>query len=440
MQPHSLASRSLALIFLIAFGWFLLPEPLAADPFPPAAALPVHPELPDPLIALDGHRITSKREWVKQRRPELKALFAHYMYGEIPPAPAHQTFTVDAEHRDFLGGKATLRLVTIATGEGGAPRISLMLVIPNDRRGRVPVFLAMNFCGNETLTTDARVPLTRGWLYNNCAGCNDGHATDAGRGSQAADWDLAQIVHRGYALATFCSTDVDSDRGDVSDGIYAWLARQRGDTAPPAPHDRGTIAGWAWGYSRCVDYLVKDRDLDPRQIAAVGHSRNGKTTLLAAAYDERIALAIPHQAGCGGTAPSRGKVGESVKQINDRFPHWFNARFKEFNEQTDRLPFDQNALVALMAPRPVLLSNAVDDQWANPNGQFAVLRAADQVYRLLGAGGLAATAMPPTGQLVASRLGYFIRPGKHAMNRGDWTVFLDFADTHFRGKPSGKSK
>lgn len=163
----------------------------------------------------------------------------------------------------------------------------------------------------------------------------------------------------------------------------------------------------------------------------MGHSRNGKTALLAAALDDRIGLAIPHQAGCGGTAPSRGKTGESVKQINDRFAHWFNAAFKQFNEQPERLPFDQHCLVALMAPRPVLLSNAIEDQWANPSGQFDVLRAAAPVYRLLGAGGLETDTMPEPGRLSAGKLGYYIRPGKHSMTRDDWRVFLDFADAHW---------
>src|ERR671925_526907 len=98
-------------------------------------------------------------------------------------------------------------------------------------------------------------------------------------------------------------------------------------------------------------------------------------------------------------APSRGKVGESVKQINYGFPHWFNSRFKEFNDHPDRLPFDQHCLVALVAPRPVLLTNAVEDTWANPQGQFEVLRAADPVYRLLGAGGLEAKRPPEPGKL-----------------------------------------
>jgi hypothetical protein len=184
-----------------------------------------------------------------------------------------------------------------------------------------------------------------------------------------------------------------------------------------------------------VDYLVTDPDVDGRRIAAVGHSRNGKTALLAAAFDERIALAIPHQAGCGGTAPSRGKIGESVQQINEGFPHWFNGEFKEFNEAPERLPFDQNALVALCAPRAVLFSNAEEDQWANPAGQFEVLRAADPVYRFLGAEGLGAERVPELGKLLDSRLGYFIRKGKHAMTAEDWGVFLDFADKNLRPAP-----
>jgi hypothetical protein len=398
---------------------------------PAVGELPARPTLPDPLVGFDGTRVETKLQWFEVRRPELKTLFAHYMYGALPPQPAAPRCDVIAAYPDFLEGKATLKLVTISCGEPTAPRIDLMLVVPNSRRGRAPVFLAMNFCGNHALTADPRLPLARGWLYGSCAGSVEGRATEVARGAQAADWDLGRILDRGYALAAFCSSDVDSDRAEVSDGVYAWLARQSGHTTPPEPRNRGTIAAWAWGYHRCVDYLVTDRDLDPQRIAVVGHSRNGKTALLAAALDERIGLAIPHQAGCGGTAPSRGKIGESVKQINDRFPHWFNATFKEFNAQPERLPFDQHCLVALMAPRPVLLSNAVEDQWANPGGQFDVLRAAQPVYQLLGAGGLDATSMPEPGRLVASKLGYYLRPGKHSMTAGDWQVFLDFADAHW---------
>jgi hypothetical protein len=403
---------------------------LAAASFPDVSALVSQSQWPDPLVLFSGERVQNPKQWVEQRRPELKALFQHYMYGELPPKPASIRFATSVKDDTFLGGKATLKLVTISFDAQDAPRIDLLLVVPNARRP-APVFLAMNFCGNHALMDDPRIPLTRGWLYNSCKGCTNNQATPAARGTQAPDWPLPEIIQRGYALASFCNSDIDSDRADVSDGVWAWLARQRtGSPTNSLTHDRGCIAGWAWGFQRCVDYLVTDPDLDPQRIVAVGHSRNGKTALLAAAFDERIALAIPHQAGCGGTAPSRGKIGESVKQINDHFPHWFNAEFKKFNDQTGKLPFDQHCLVALMAPRPVLLSNALEDQWANPSGQFEVLQAAEPAYRLLNAGALAAKQMPPLGQLVDSTLGYFIRPGKHSMTRDDWLIFLDFADRH----------
>ena len=281
-----------------------------------------------------------------------------------------------------------------------------MLVVPNARRGPVPVFLTMDFCGNHALTDDPRVPLARSWLANSCPGCTNNLATEAARGRQKANWPLTEIVSRGYALAAFYSGDIDSDRANVSDGIYAWLAG--GDPDRNNPTNRGTLAAWAWGFHRCVDYLVTDRVLDPGRIAAVGHSRNGKTALLAAAFDDRIGMAFPHQAGCGGTAPSRGKIGESVKVINDHFPHWFNGRFKEFNDAPERLPFDQNCLLALCAPRPVLFSAAEEDQWSNPAGQFEVLQAADPVYRLLGTEGLEVKQAPPLRQLVNSPLGYYL--------------------------------
>jgi hypothetical protein len=277
---------------------------------------------------------------------------------------------------------------------------------------------------------DPKVRVPTAWMYPGHPGVKNNRATEAGRNGEAAVWSLEQSVDRGYAVATFYNGDVDPDRPDERGGLRPYLR------TPAGPHACGTIAAWAWGLHRTVDYVVTDKDLDPARIAVVGHSRLGKAALLAAAFDERIALAVAHQAGCGGTAPSRGTVGESVKQINDHFPHWFCGAFKEFNGRPERLPFDQHCLAALVAPRPLLFSNAVEDTWANPEGQFRVLQAAEPVYRLLGAGGLDATAMPAPGKLVGGTLGFFIRPGRHSMTREDWGAFLDFADKHF-GKPAG---
>lgn len=409
------------------------PVTAAGADLPPVAKLPARPELPDPLVLLNGDRVTSKDQWFKQRRPELRELFQHYMYGYLPPSLKIEA-KVEREDRKALDGKATLKEVTIAFGPSGTPPIHLLLVVPNERKAPAPVFVGMNFTGNHTLLKDPAIRLPTVWMYANRPGVEKNRATEAGRGTQFDTWAFDQAIARGYAVATFYSGDIDPDRADVREGIQPFVAKLGGTR--PGPHDWGTIAAWAWGIHRAVDYLVTDKDVDSQRIAVVGHSRLGKTALLAAAFDERIALAIPHQAGCGGTAPSRTSdpKAESVKRINTSFPHWFNGAFKEFNEQVARLPFDQHCLAALVAPRPLLYSNAVEDQWANPAGQFRMLQGADPVYRLLGAGGLEAKQMPEPGKLIDSKLGYFIRDGKHSMTRADWKVFLAFADKHL-GKP-----
>ncbi len=396
-----------------------------AGEFPPPRELPSNPGLPDPLIMLNGDRITSKEQWSEKRRPELKALFQHYMYGYFPP-PAKIEAKVEREDKKALGGKATLKEVTISFGPPECPKIHLLLVVPNEREGPAPVFVGMNFCGNHAVLNDPKIRIPTAWMYPNRKGVKNNRATEEGRGTEIDTWAIEQSIDRGYAIATFYNGDIDPDRAEVREGIQRFIK-------PDAtPNDWATIAAWAWGIHRAVDYLVTNPDIDKSRIAVVGHSRLGKTALLATAYDDRIALAIPHQAGCGGTAPSRTKdpKAESVKRINTSFPHWFNARFKEFNDEVERLPFDQHCLVALCAPRPVLFTNAAEDLWANPSGQFEILKAASGVYRLFGVEGLEAKGPPEPDKLIASRLGYYIRPGKHSMTREDWKVFLEFADKY----------
>ncbi len=400
-----------------------------AAEFPPVSELKSQPGLPDPLLMFDGSKITTKEQWNQQRRPELKALFQHYMYGFLP-APAAVTAKVVAEKKDLFGGKATLRDVTLTYGPAGTPPLSLLVVQPNKTTGKIPMWIGINFSGNHTALTDPIVSLPKSWMASRNPGVKDERATDEGRGKQVDVWNIELIIDRGYGIAMFYYGDVDPDKNDFTDGVHPHFLKP--GQKELGKHDWGSVAAWAYGAHRVVDYLLADATVDPKRIALVGHSRLGKATLLAGALDERIALVVPHQAGCGGTAPSRGKIGEPVKRINDVFPHWFNDTFPEFNEQTDKLPFDQHSLVALCAPRAVLLSNAIDDQWANPSGQFEMLQAADPVYRFLGVEGLEAKAVPELGTLANSRLGYFIREGKHSMTTDDWKVFLDFADKQMK--------
>ncbi len=406
---------------------------LAAD-FPAPEKLPVSKDMPDALVAGDGTRVTTKEQWLTRRAPELRALFQHYMYG-ARPEPRAVSGKIIREDNAALGGKATLREVLVDCGL--AAPVHLLLVVPNGGKKPAPCFLGMNFNGNYQLLDDPKIQLVRGWTRESFPGADANRAAEAGRGKQVETWAIEQTIARGYAFASFYSGDVvPDDKALAEEALKAF--RKPGTERGPA--DTATIMAWSWGFSRMLDYLLTVPEIDGKRIAVVGHSRNGKTALLAAAFDERIALAIPSQAGCGGTAPSRlspelaapqanGRpTAETVAVINKAFPHWFSGNFKSFDAEPARLPFDQHELIALCAPRPVLLSNATEDKWANSAGQFDMLRAADAVYYLVAGDGVGAEKMPEVGTLLASRLGYFIREGKHSMTTPDWKVWLDYAD------------
>ena len=416
----------------------VLPGRAASQTFPAVESFPDPRDLrpsnspPDPLVMLDGRRVQDRAMWEKERRPELKRLFQHYMYGYMPSRPPKLNARVVREDRSYFGGRATKREIDLQFGSSVTRPIHLLLVTPNGRAHPAPVFVCIAFCAPFAAVNDPTIPVPTGWMYPGAPGIVNNRATEAARGGQVDVWNIEQTIDRGYAVALYYNGDVEPDAPSSREGVR-WNLLRRGRKELDSL-DWGAVAAWAWGAQRVVDYLVKDPSVDRKRIAVVGHSRNGKAAIVAGAFDERIALVIPLQAGCGGTAPSRGTVGESVTRINTSFPHWFNANFKQFNDRPEFLPFDQNALVALCAPRPVLFSNAEEDSWANPTGQFEVLRAANAVYRLYGSGGISATSVPPVNTLIDSQLGYFIRPGKHSMTKVDWDAFLDFADRHF-GKP-----
>lgn len=431
-MPHTWLGAAIAFLFSCT-AFPKLADPALGDrgDFPEVAQLPVQTSLPDPLMMFHGQRVTTREQWIQERRPELKALIQHYEYGYFLPTPAKMDVTLEREDHQAIGGKATLKLVTLSFGPPDVARIHLLLVVPNHRKGPAPVFVGTNGCGNYMLVKDNSVPLPTCWLRDICPGAKDNRATEAGRGAQFDDWAIDQTIARGYAIVAFHTADVDIDRPDVYEGIHQHFPK-----TTPNPRNRGTLAAWAWGIHRVVDYLYENPDIDKRRIAVVGHSRRGKTALLAAAFDERIALVIPHQSGSGGTSLWRGDIKETVEVATKGSSHWSNGRFKEFSKQVERLPFDQHCLIALVAPRPVLCTTAVEDPFAFPKEEFRGMQAADPVYRFLGAGGLDAKTMPPLGTLSDGTLGFYVRPGAHSMTRDDWKVFLDFADKHL-GKPEG---
>jgi len=381
---------------------------------------------PDALVLRDGRAVESVAAWSADRRSEIRALFDSEVYGRMPPPPRDLSFE-RVEHGSALGGAATRKQVTLRFGDGEGS-IDLLLYVPTRRSGPVPVFTGLNFYGNHTVLDDPAIRLSTRWIPARAAGVVEHRATEAARGTSAARWAIEQTVARGYAVATVYHGDLDPDRPGFADGVHPLYYRD-GQTKP-ADDEWGAISAWAWGLHRAMDYLVTDPDVDASRVAVMGHSRNGKTALWAGATDERFALVISNQSGCGGAALSRRRVGETVKKINDRFPHWFCANFKAYDDRESQLPVDQHLLIALIAPRPVLVCSAVEDRWADPEGEFLALAGADPVYRLLGTDGLAVASMPGPGLLVRSTLGYHIRPGRHGVAAEDWAVFADFADRH----------
>ena len=385
--------------------------------------------LPDPLTTEAGDPVEDAAAWRMSRRPELMRLFEEQVYGRSPDRPADMSVHVQESAASAVDGTAERRQVVLTVDHGGGTLdLNLLLYLPRNRQGPVPVFLGLNFAGNHTVQDDPAIALSTAWMRDNPdRGVVDHRATDASRGTSSSRWPVDLIVGRGYGLATLYCGDVDPDFDDgFQNGIHPLFYRE-GQTRPDAD-EWGSIAAWAWGLSRAMDYLLTVPDIDRRRVAVIGHSRLGKTALWAGARDTRFAMVVSNNSGCGGAALSRRQYGETVARINQSFPHWFCTNFKQYNDAEDRLPIDQHQLIALIAPRPVYIASATEDQWADPLGEFLSGVHAEPVYRLFGKTGLGTSTPPNPDQPVGDSIRYHIRTGRHDITPYDWEQYLDFAD------------
>jgi hypothetical protein len=409
--------------------------------------------LPDPLVFANGKPVKDARAWERQRRPEVLRLFEEHVYGRSPGKPKGMKFEVLSLDQQALGGKATRKEVRVLfTGKADGPRMDLLIYLPNDAKKPVPAFLGLNFYGNHTIAADPGITLSTSWMRDSKEfGVVKNRATEASRGARTNRWPVEMILARGYALATIYYGDLEPDHAEGwKDGVRAVFnprgaavspsplggerAGVRGAPDDAAPDDWGAIGAWAWGLGRAMDYFEKDKDIDEKRVAVMGHSRLGKTSLWAGATDERFAITISNDSGCGGAALSRRAFGETVERINTSFPHWFNGTFKRYNGREGELPVDQHMLMALMAPRPVYIASATEDRWADPLGEFLSGKLAEPVYALFQKAGLGVAEQPRPDHPVGDFIGYHLRTGKHDVTDYDWEQYLNFADRHFGRK------
>ncbi len=389
----------------------------------------------DPLIANDGSRIATPELWWKKRRPELMETFTREMYGRSPGRPEKMTFEIFDREPNALGGKATRIQIAIRPGGNDGPRMDMLVYVPNNAKGPVPAFIGLNFWGNHAIHPDPGIRLTDSWVEDNkqpyvdLAGVDKHKATDATRGINAKQWPVETIIARGYALATIYREDVAADHEPYfASGVHPLFPDYQ-----KTDDNFGTIAAWAWSFSRALDALEKEPLIDSKRVAIFGFSRLGKAALWAGANDPRIAMVISNESGAGGAKLFRRGVGEDINRLNTHFPHWFARNFSKYNGRDKELPFDQHLVISLIAPRPVYVASAIEDKHSDPEGEFAGAKAAEPVYRLLGAEGLPCETWPPVGKSVQGGIGYHVREGKHDVLPVDWEHYLDFADRHLGG-------
>ncbi|WP_025762030.1 alpha/beta hydrolase family protein [Dyadobacter tibetensis] len=388
--------------------------------------------LPEVLEKIDGSPVTNAQMWTSERRPEILQLFREEVYGITPSQTLPLTFINKGEEPDALNGTATRKQIRIQFGKDPDQYIDLLLYLPNHLQGPVPVFLGLNFAGNQTIHPDPSIMITEKWMPAwKDPGIVNHRSNEVSRGTRIRRWPVDSILRRGYGLATFYYGDVFPDKAQGASSSIQMLFNSQENQKSGS--EWGAIGAWAWGLSRAMDYLITDPTVASDKVVVMGHSRLGKASLWAGAQDQRFAMVISNDSGEGGAALSRRKYGERIKDLNKNFPHWFAANFKNYDEKEQQMPVDFHMLLSLIAPRPLYVASASEDQWADPEGEYLSARNAVPVYELLGhkvkLGNMPPRAMNPIG--LPGKIGYHMRHGKHDILAYDWEQFLNFADYHF---------
>jgi hypothetical protein len=380
--------------------------------------------LPDPLVLANGKPVRDARTWLEKRRPEIVRLFEENQFGRSPGRPVGMSFEVFDKGTPALDGKAIRRQVTIHfSPDRNGPKVDLLIYLPAGATKPAPLLLNLSFTANSNVVDDPGIK--PGEIWN-----REKKRVPANSGRSFGRLNVTPLLAKGIGVATIYYGDIDPDfPGGVPYGVRA-LYLKPGQTEPAAD-EWGSIAAWAWGLSRAMDYMETDPGVDGKRVAIMGVSRLGKTVLWAGAHDPRIAQVIASCSGEGGAALSRRNYGETIAHLTapSRYAHQFCANYAKFADRVAEFPVDAHMLIALIAPRPLLLQTGDKDYWSDPKGEFLAAVAAGPVYRLSGKEDLGTDRWPPQGPILHT-LGYFMHEGGHGTLPSDWDQYLRFLEMH----------
>ena len=375
--------------------------------------------IPALLLSSNGTVIKTKKEWEKIRRPELELLLENEIYGFVPVGNVNMSSKVIEQDDNALGGKAIRKqiIITFTNAENKMVSVALLLYLPKGLK-KFPTFLGYNFNGNETIYPDPMIQSSPVLNGNN---------KQSGRDS--LNWPVATIINAGCGVATMYYWEVAPDKEEFTTGIYPLFYQP--NQVKPLPNEWGGLAAWAWGLSKAMDYLQSDKQVDAKRVIVLGHSRLGKAAIWAGAKDQRFAGVISSGSGAMGVSISKNKKGETLSAVIKRFPRWTAGNFKKYLNQDANLPFDQHMVVAMVAPRPIYISSASEDQWADTSHEYLSAYLTTEVYALYGYPKWSYQA-PKIQEPIQGRVSQHIRDGKHDILPYDWNLFLTFAQRELK--------
>ena len=382
--------------------------------------------LPDPLQLRNGKKVTNTEEWSQERRPEILEMFKEYQYGHVPENNVKPVFDVFDSGTLAYDSTVVRKQVRIYFSENSDEHyMDALIYLPRSIQGPVPLMLMINFTANSTMAQDPGV--RRGTIWN-----REQEKVPAPKESRFGSFDIQPFIDQGVGIAMVYYGDIQPDfAGSTHHGVQGLFKEVEEETRPPG--EWGTIAAWAWGLSRVMDYLETDDSIAADRVALFGISRLGKTVLWAGAADERFAMVIASCSGEGGAALSSRIYGETIAHLTapSRYPYQFCPNYQKRAKNPTQFPLDAHLLLALMAPRPILLLTGDEDGWSDPKGEFLAAVAAEPVYKLFGKKGLDTDQMPPAEKALTDHaIGYHMHDGGHGTRPSDYPVILSFIQKH----------